>query len=678
MRLFIRFFLILICWAEFCESATENSGYSMKLVNSMNESGVFKDAHIVGKLVYCATGRGIEIVDISDYTKPNSVGKCATPGEAVGIYVSENYAYVSDGTQGLRIIDVFDPTKPREVGCWKVKSETASGGLKVKSYIMDVVIDRNYAYIVDCGYGMRVIDISYPNYPREIGGVRTSGSAYGIAIKSQKYAYIANYSDGLKIIDISEPDAPYEIGNCKIPGMALKVALFQFTIHDSRFTKLYALVATGNEGLWVVDVSEPENPKIVSSYRKGRIMDVAISGSNAWLADLDCRIRVLDISDILNLREVCVLDKAGPYEYTHSIAINDFLVCVCNLRAGLSFFDVSQAGNPREVGCYNAVGQSYALDLEGNYLYSAQYENGLRIIDIENPESPLEIGHYDTDGAVWDISLSKVSTEGLINQVPTINQISTMRETAISSDDSVEKIEFYACVADDVGGFWVIDVRQPSSPELCSKYKTPEYARGISAYGNYAYVANYSGGLSIMDISKPSSPREIGRYESVGYIWDVEYASNYCYLASAEEGLLVIDVRDAKNPREVGRYNTHGYVWSLALAGNYCYLADGDCGLRIMDISNPCAPFEVGHFFTDGCATGITIGNPDENHSSLYAYIADGNAGIVVVDVHKPSYPREVGRYDTPGYARDIKIYGDYIFVADSEGGIITLKVKNE
>jgi len=140
----------------------------------------------------------------------------------------------------------------------------------------------------------------------------------------------------------------------------------------------------------------------------------------------------------------------------------------------------------------------------------------------------------------------------------------------------------------------------------------------------------------------------------------------------------VIDVRDAKNPREVGRYNTHGYVWSLALAGNYCYLADGDCGLRIMDISNPCAPFEVGHFFTDGCATGITIGNPDENHGSLYAYIADGNAGIVVVDVHKPSCPREVGRYDTPGYARDIKIYGDYIFVADSEGGIITLKVKNE
>ncbi len=665
IKFLIVFFVVSTFERGFCEDKTKVSDYyNMEWVSSMGASGVFKDAQIVEKLVYCATGRGLEVIDISDYAKPKSISRCATPGEAEGICVFGHYAYIADGSQGLRIIDIFDPNKPQEVGYWKTNIKDK----KINNYIMDVVVDGKYAYVVDCGYGMWVIDISYPSHPREVIGVKTPGASYGIAIKNQKYAYIADYSGGLRIIDISEPEHAYELGGCKVPGMALKVAIYSdkeiiHSVQNDNKEKLYALVAMKNEGLHIVNVSNPENPKVVSSYRKGRIVDVTISGTNAWLADLDCRIRVLDISNILSPCEVRVLDRSGPYEYTEAITIDGFLVCVCNLREGLSFFDVSQADNPQEVGGYDAAGQSYALALDGDYLYSAQYEDGMQIIDIKNPQSPLKIGCYDTDGAVWDISLTSLHSQS-VQQGEKSEQVHKA---------STDKMGFYACVADDVGGFWVIDVTEPTSPKLSSKYKTPQYARGISSCGSYAYVANYSGGLSIMDISDPTSPKEMGRYESVGYVWDVECIDGYCYLAGAEAGLLVIDVRQPTNPKEVGRYNTHGYVWSLALVGGYCYLADGDGGLRVIEVSDPRSPFEVGHLSTDGCATGITIDESD--HLSIRAYIADGNAGIVIVDMSEPTNPIAVGKYDTPGYARDIQVSGDYIFVADSEGGVITLRV---
>ncbi len=49
----------------------------------------------------------------------------------------------------------------------------------------------------------------------------------------------------------------------------------------------------------------------------------------------------------------------------------------------------------------------------------------------------------------------------------------------------------------------------------------------------------------------------------------------------------------------------------------------------------------------------------------------------MIIDVSDPYHPVEIANYDTPGYAREVEVSLPYLYVADSEGGIIALKVKN-
>jgi len=49
------------------------------------------------------------VIDISDPTNPTLGGAYDTPGYAIGVYVSGNYAYVADEEAGLQIIKINDP-----------------------------------------------------------------------------------------------------------------------------------------------------------------------------------------------------------------------------------------------------------------------------------------------------------------------------------------------------------------------------------------------------------------------------------------------------------------------------------------------------------------------------------------------------------------------------------------
>ena len=71
---------------------------------------------------------------------------------------------------------------------------------------------------------MRIINISNPASPTEVGFYDTPGALRGVAV-SGSYAYVADYNSGLRIIDISNPASPTEVGFCDTPGECLGVAV---------------------------------------------------------------------------------------------------------------------------------------------------------------------------------------------------------------------------------------------------------------------------------------------------------------------------------------------------------------------------------------------------------------------------------------------------------------------
>ena len=67
--------------------------------------------------------------------------------------------------------------------------------------VFGVYVSGSYAYIVASG-GLRIIDVSVPSSPTEVGFYDTRSWANSVYV-SGPYAYVVDGDDGLRIIDVS-------------------------------------------------------------------------------------------------------------------------------------------------------------------------------------------------------------------------------------------------------------------------------------------------------------------------------------------------------------------------------------------------------------------------------------------------------------------------------------------
>ena len=103
----------------------------------------------------------------------------------------------------LRIVDVSDPTQPQEIGF--VDSE---------GYSYRVTVSGEYAYLRDGANGLRIIDISNPYDPHETGFIETGHAAYG-AIAENEIIYLIDSYTGLFVLhnDLLTPFSTSSIKN---------------------------------------------------------------------------------------------------------------------------------------------------------------------------------------------------------------------------------------------------------------------------------------------------------------------------------------------------------------------------------------------------------------------------------------------------------------------------------
>jgi uncharacterized repeat protein (TIGR01451 family) len=227
----------------------------------------------------------------------------------------------------------------------------------------------------------------------------------------------------------------------------------------------------------------------------------------------------------------------------------------------------------------------------------------------------------------------------------------------------------YAYVADWNAGLAVLDVSDPRSPRLVTRYNTAGSANSLKVVRQYAYVAVWEGGLEIIDVSDPADPFTVGHYDTGGRATGVHVVGNRAYVADLETGLQVIDVSRPDHPAGLGGYDT-GTASNVRVVGQRAYVADLDEGLVILDVSNPASPGHIGSYRIRGYAhTAHAAGN--------LAYLADGIASLQVIDVQSPDNPQRVGSAIANGNALDVQTVGAYAYVADWDYGLRVFNVLN-
>ncbi|MCP4348499.1 MAG: hypothetical protein GY795_23695 [Desulfobacterales bacterium] len=543
---------------------------------------------VIGDTAYVADGYdgGLQVIDISNPPNPVIIGAVNTPGSAQDVAVIRDTAYVADGTGGLQVIDVSSPVSPAIIG-----SADISGSAQ------DVAVIKDTAYVV-CGYkGLQVIDVSNPTIPLIVGSVDTHDYAYGVAVIRDK-AYVAcgyfynlelggsqwDGWSGLQIIDVSAPASPVIIGSADIPGSACGV-----TVIGDR-----AYVSSG--GLHVLDVSNPVSPLAIESVdTSGSAQDVVVIGDTAYVADGYRGLKVLDVSNPANPAKIGVVNTPGGNAL--SVVVKGDTAYVADEYEGLQVIDVSNPDNPLIIRRLNTLRTLDALDIAviGDTAYVADGYRGLKVLDVSNPAFPLTI---------W-------STENKISC--SADSVSVVGDTAY-----VTCISFYNGYVPQWSGLLIIDISNIDSPEFIGIEDISP--NDVAVIGDTAYVVD-DRGLKVMDVSNPTCPVIIGSADTPGSANGIAVIGDTAYVADGSRGLQVIDVSTPDSPVFIGI--APGSANGIAVIGDTAYVV-GSRGLQVIDVSNPVNPVIIGYVDTPGIAYDVAIIEDT-------AYLASGTEGLVII-----------------------------------------------
>ena len=618
---------LLVALAILASSALCQAWLEPRVIGSL---GIANPKHVAvqGAYAYCEADGALMCFDISDPANPALVGTYDTVGPTTEIVVSGDYAYLA--SDHLRVLDISDPAQPREVawhtfgGPDRTWSIALSGdylygmrGGALSVYDISNLLEPNcvtgllvpgghrymalagvHAYVT--GDDLTVIDISDPSSPTIVATWPSpSGWCEGVAI-SGSHAYLTR-DNKLVVLDISDPTAPTQVGVCDSPGSAVTIA------------GAYAYLAAVDGGLHVIDISDPTNPTPVAAC-DFLAWDVAVSGSYAYIAGNG--LRVIDITDPTHPTEIGFCDTWGGAD---AVALSGGYTYVLSPNS-LRIIDASNPASPVEVARCDIGGCANDIAISGSHAYVAAAWAGLRIIDIFDPQAPVELG-------AW--------TEGCV------------RSVAVSGS--------YAYVCVDTGtNLTVLDISDPQAPvETGSCEIVGGSVSDIAISGSHAYVAAADAGMQVIDIGDPANPTPVASV--AGWGGGITVSGSYAYFADSDTGLRVIDISNPTAPTVVGTGPScmlRGWA-EIAIAGNRAYVAGGLPYLVVLDISDPTAPMEMGQYHSVGRASAVAV-------QGSYAYLADGAVGLVILEFVPPQYG------PTP-----VDIEGKMLVGADSGGANI-------
>jgi hypothetical protein len=278
---------------------------------------------------------------------------------------------------------------------------------------------------------------------------------------------------------------------------------------------------------------------------------------------------------------------------------------------GINFVvvDISQPAMPTVVASLSLPAALSDINIQNDYAYIADREAGLRVVDVGDPTTPVEVGFY----SMPSVSASKVAVVGS-----------------------------YAYVATIIGGLQIVDVSDPTNPVQVGFIDIP-WATSVAVAGEYAYVGDYGTGLLVVDVSDPSAPEQVGVYDTyptLGIPWHVAVAGGYVYLNTYNwstdlSELRVVDVGDPTAPVEIGHINIPGYASGVVVDDGYAYVpyiaGPQRGGLRVVDVGDPTMPVNVGHYDTLGDSNSVAVTNG-------YVYVTSGD-GLFILRYAPTSYP---------------------------------------
>jgi len=354
---------------------------------------------LVGGEIQCASGTadqfGCDNVSIQSFLPVSAIGggRGAQTNDVWGWTDPETGAEIAivGRTDGTAFIDISDPANPVFLGNLPKTEGSVSNAWR------DMKVYRDHVYVVADGagnHGVQVFDlrqlrdVSSPPVTFEetahYGGI---ASAHNIVINEETgYAYAVGSNGGgetcggaYHMIDIRNPASPTFAGCFGDPntgnagtGYSHDAMCIVYDGPDSEHVGKEVCFGSNENALSIADVTDKDNPSAISSADYPNV-GYAHQG---WITADHRYFYMNDEGD-----ESASIQAGTPMEGTRTL-----------------IWDVSDLDDP--VMVKEHFGETFTIDhnlyIKDDLMYQSNYVSGLRILDIGDPQNPVEVGFLDT------------------------------------------------------------------------------------------------------------------------------------------------------------------------------------------------------------------------------------------------------------------------------------------
>jgi len=559
----------------------------------------------------------------------------------------------------------------------------------------DVLVEEDYLYFTSSELGVAIFNITNPENPQFISHRYISNSKFNKLKKRGDYIYLPG-RQWLRVIDVSDVESPALHSSLDVTGD------FRIDLNEIAIVDTLAYLAASSHGLVVINISDPEHPRRISSYSRPDwdSQNLLIRDNLAFVANGELGVQIIDISDTYHMQGVGEIDSLQ--NSTNLDIIGDHLLVSVYQR--LHVIDISDHENPEHISFFSASDTINDISVNGEYAFIVtdslicldlrdidhpietdsyyvrnpycviirdsiaylSHEYGYHLVDISDPEQLLGVSHYNSNGYNYDIA----SNSEIIAVAKGSDGISFIRvddngiPTVISR--SLTRFMTGVFVGDDYvfgGGshIYIFDVTDPFNPEFVHSH--PRRSDNLISHEDYLYCCR--GSLVIYDISDITHPRYTDNIDIPAR--DLFIKDDYLYVISrrwfsvldisdppeAEENVLTF-LLDYENMSDVYIYETYACI-------TY------DQGMAIIDISDIEEPQEISLIEVER-AKSVFV-------AEGIAYIAfkehpNPGSGFRVFDISSPDEPIEVGYYHTNEYrteAYSITVSDGLIYLAQGK-----------
>jgi len=316
---------------------------------------------------------------------------------------------------------------------------------------------------------------------------------------------------------------------------------------------------------------------------------------------------------------------------------------------GLIVLDVSQPGSPVLLGSLPLSGELRNICIDGDTAYVAAGSAKVLIIDVSDPQQPVQVGVIPVDDS-WDMKIRSdiayvASGDGLFAFDVSDPLSPDELFGFVSSFAAGRSIELNGTNVIVAGaGFSAFDLSDLESPEFLGFHGFPSlFALDVAVHDGVAYFVTQGNGVEYWDVSDLHAPVRLGAVEDPGYGSAITiegataYVTNYV-MGDGTRGLTILDLGTPGAPIRVGFYQSAGNVYQTAVTNGVAFSA-GSSGVEVFDVSDP----KIGPVLAS-LPIDLAVGREVSVCGSV-AVVGDVGS-IFTVDVADPTNPSVLDRFD--------------------------------